>query len=156
MTDLKNKYVGKFIGPGKIVSIELSEQKTPIGSEIFSVQLRQGSSPSYDMLIPIKGLIAVVSEKATDANYMRDKRINMIMPEIINIIEEYDIPATQIVYLAQVLGGEIDNRINRAQSFHWHNDDSRYVPGYDPLNEISLLMAERVISSIPKKDGEGK
>lgn len=144
------KYIGKFIGPDKIEEVLFTEQRTPNGGVVFELRLSNGTT----VIMPEKGLVAVVSDEAKDHNHVRDARVNMMVPEIVKIIEEYDLPVTQVVHLLQSIGSAIDNRFARAMNWMWTRNDKRFVPGFSPENDATVLMAERVIGQIPHEPTE--
>lgn len=148
MEELKEKYVGKYVGPYEITDIETTDQKTPKDSVVFLLTFKGGEK----MIMPEKGLVAVVTDKNTDHTYIRDARVAAMIQELIDIVEEYDLPATQIVNLSQTFANQLASRFDRAHTWFWHKDPKKFIPGYDPLNEVSLLMAEKVISEIPKNE----
>lgn len=152
MEELKNKFVGKFIGPNKIVDIEVTDQKTKKGSNVFKVIL---GDMKETMIIPEAGLVTVITDKATDYNHIRDSRVSSIIEGIHEIVQEYDLPASQIPHLAQMIATDLSGRFDRATVILWHGDETRFVPGFDPYNEISVLMAEGIITNA-KKNESGK
>lgn len=151
MGDLKEKYVGKFIGPDKISDIEVLDLLTSAGSMVFEVTLANGVRDIY----PEKGLVAIVSDEPKDYNHIRDARVNLFVPEVIKLMEEYDLPAGQLVYVLSMIGTQYRNHLSRAMNYIWRKDDSRYTPGVDPTDDFTLLMAERVNKGIPTKENVG-
>lgn len=148
MQELKDKYVGRFIGPDKIADIEIADFKTALGSIVFSVTYESGLKELHAE----KGLAAIVSDEAKDFNHIRDARVNVMIPEMVNFIMEYDLPSVQWVYFLGQIGDQLKNRLYRAQSFLLHGADDRYIPGFDPQTEMTLLDAERVIATIPPRE----
>lgn len=144
---LDKMFVGKFYGPEKIASIEVIDMKTPSGAHIF--QITTESERKY--LVPQKAMI-VITDEMKDWNFVRDTKVQAMVPEMANVVAEYDIPHSQIVYMAAILGQHLSNHFNRAHNFLWTGDDRNYVPGYDPLNDITLLGAERINQQIPARD----
>lgn len=144
---LKAKYVGKFIGPNKIADIGIEDFTTAGGSLVFSVTHENGDKDIY----PEKGLVAVVSDEIKDYNHIRDVRVNLLVPQILEFMEEYDLPAGQLVYVLSQIGTQYRNHISRAMNQLWRGDDRRYIPGVDPSDDFTLLMAEKVNKKIPVK-----
>lgn len=147
MSPIEVKFIGKYVGPDKIVSIEVSDFTTPLGSAVFEVVFESG----LKTIFPEKALVAVSTEEAKDHTFVRDRRFTVMMPDLINLVKEYDVPGTQVNNMLQVLAQNIDNEFGRALNYFWTNDDSRFVPGYSPMNDATLLMASQVISVIPNK-----
>lgn len=151
MDELKAKYVGKFIGPNKIVDITVEDFTTKQGALIFSVTHENGDIDIY----PEKGLVAVVSNEIKDYNHIRDARVNLFVPQVLELMEEYDLPAGQLVYVLSQIGTQYRNHLSRAMNHLWRGDDRRYIPGIDPSDDFTLLMAERVNRKIPIKENVG-
>lgn len=145
MDSLQAKFVGKFFGPYEIKDVLTRNDG------VFSLVLDDGRT------IPCteKSLIAIVTEDRKDHNYIRDARFNVLVPEIVKKIEEYDIPVGDINALLQDVAREIDNHFSRATNWLWTKDDSRYVAGFNPMNDITLVMAKEVNNTITKHDAGG-
>lgn len=152
MTPIEVKFIGKYIGPDKIVGISVLEFTTPLGSAVFEVELESGQRNIY----PEKALVAISTEEVKDHNFIRDRRIALMIGPIVDILKEYDLPAAQFGYALQCVAGSINNEFDRALNYLWTKDDSRYVPGFESANDATLLMAGRVISVIPAKADEPK
>lgn len=147
MQELKDKYVGRFIGPDKISDISVTEITTPLGSAVFEVTCESGLKDLYAE----KGLAVIVSDEAKDFNHLRDARVNVMVPQMVELIMEYDLPSVQWVHLLGQVGDQLKNRLYRAQSFAVRGTDDRYIQGFDPETDMTLLDAERVIAKIPPK-----
>ncbi len=148
MSTLEEKFVGKYYGSDKIVSINIIDSKTNLGSAIFELVL---SSNGRKVVIPEKGLVAVVSDEPKDFNYLRDTRINLMVREIVDVIAEYDLPITQVGYLGAVIAAEVGGRFSRAMNYFWTGNDTLFVPGFDHENDVTLVMANNAIKNIPKE-----
>lgn len=142
MDSLQARFVGKFYGPYAITDISVRVDG------VFNVSIDDGRT------IPCteKSLIAIISDERKDHNHIRDARFSVLVPEIINKIQEYDLPVSDVNALLQDVAREIDNHFSRATNWLWTKDDKRYIPGFNPMNEITLVMANEVNSSIPKHD----
>jgi len=138
--NLHEAFVGKFVGPNKITEISAIEMRTPKGGYIFEVGYEDGTKEIY----PETGFMLVVSDEAKDFNHIRDARVQAMVPEILNTIKEYDIPYEQFTWLMSQVAAQWQNHFNRANAVLWFGDASRYVPGSDTTDRLSLLMADRV------------
>lgn len=147
MNPLEEKYVGKYYGSDKIDSIRLLEEVTPLGSAIFEIVL---SSNGRKVIIPEKGLVATVTDTAKDFNHLRDSRVNLMTKEILDIINEYDLPIPQVGYLASVVTAEVGGRFSRAMNYFWTGNDKLFVPGFDHENDVSVLMVTTSVNNIPE------
>jgi hypothetical protein len=148
MEQLNEKYVGKYYGSDKIDSIRVIEDVTPLGSAIFEIVL---SSNGRKVIIPEKGLVATVTDEQKDFNHLRDSRVNLMTKEILDLINEYDLPISQVSYLAAVVTAEVGGRFSRAMNYFWTGNDKLFVPGFDHENDVSVLMATNFVKNIPKE-----
>lgn len=145
MDALTVKYLGKFVGPDEIVGVSLSGQTTPLGAQIFEVSLKSGRI----RLMPERAMAVLVSDEVKDYNHIRDQREIALVPEIVKLVKEYDVPIQEVEHLVKMVAYELDNHFGRAANWLWTKDDSRYAPGFDAMHDVTLLMAERVIKDIP-------
>lgn len=137
---LNDKFVGKYVGPDEVVAISLIELTTASGHGVFELVYKSGNTAIY----PEKGLMAVISKEPKDLNHLRDARVNLMVPEILNVIKEYDIPLEQFTWLMQQTMMQWQNHFNRANAILWYGDDRSYVPGVDTMEMLTLLQAERI------------
>ena len=148
MQELKDKFVGKYVGPNKIKDIDVTSIKTPSGGMVFTLAYEDGRFE----LFPEKGLVAVVSDGAKDFNHLRDARVDIMVPEIMNVIKEYDIPYGQFTWLMSMVAAQWQNNFNRANAILWFGEASAYVPGSDTTDRLTLTMADQVNSREVKQD----
>lgn len=148
MDALTVKYLGKFVGPDEIVGVSVTDQTTPMGAVVFEVTLKSGRV----RLMTEKSMTILVTDEAKDFNFLRDRREYVLVPEIVKLIQEYDVPIQEVAHLVQMIAYEVDNHFGRAANWLWKKDDSQYTPGGDAMHEVTLLMAERVIRDIPKDE----
>lgn len=144
--DEKKEIVGQFIGPDKIESITQCEQTTPQGEPVFEVKLAGGKKSVYSG----KTLPYVVSEKETDFNTVQQKKFEPIIREVLEVMFEYDVKLGEFEALMQNIGRRVDSHIGRATNLLWTGDDTQYVPGFDPMYDVSFLMADAVIKDTEK------
>lgn len=153
---LAEKYVGQYLGPNKIVGIEVIEMKTPSGGSIFEVETRSVSENNVEFfekeLVPERAVAVTISEQSRDYTKTFEAKMNALVPQIVDLLEEYNVDYSQIDTMIKSIEMQADMRFNRALSFLFTKNDKNFIPGFDPRNSISLLMAERVINSIPKED----
>ncbi len=147
MDSLQAKFVGKFYGPHEIKDVSVRN------GHVLNVSLDDGQT------IPLteKAIVAIVTDERKDYNHIRKALFDVIVPEIVNVLREYDISVADINALFQEVGKEIDGRFGRATNYLWTKDDRRFVPGFSVMDSVTLLMAEEVIDNIKKHDnGEGE
>lgn len=146
--NLSEKFVGKFYGPEKVTGFEATGGATLTGDVVFEITTEQGRK----YLVPKKSLV-IISDEKKDWNYIRDTKVSLMVPELVRVVSDYDLPSSQITYMAAIFGQQLSNHLDRAHNYLWFGDDSRFVPGFDPLNDITLLMADRINATIPSREG---
>jgi len=150
--EVRETLVGKFIGPDVIADVVEIDLTVPSGLSVIEVTLESGKKTIY----PPRGLAAVASDEAKDYNYVRDSRVNLMVPEILNVVREYDIPLEQFQWLMTQVVMQYQNNFNRAKAILWFGSAGEYIPGSDTDDRLTLLMADRVnATSAPKEDVSG-
>jgi hypothetical protein len=76
-----------------------------------------------------------------------------MVPQIIAIITEWDLKAIELKAFLGTIGDSLQDAMEKASNYLWTHDTRTWVPGMSFMNERTLLEAERVLQSIPKKDG---
>lgn len=146
MLELNNKFVGKYFGPDMISSIEITPQTTPSGGVVFSVVFASGART----IVTEKTLVISISDKPGDYTKLLDTKLQAVVPEIVALLEEYDIASFEVESLVSRIKANVEMRFNRAINFLFSGDDSRFIPGWDHKTDVTMLMSEKVISQIPK------
>lgn len=138
--------IGKFVGPRKIASVEVLEQKTLAGKSVVSVKYEG----DYDEKLTLKTLILSVTDDAKDFNSLREKKFMAILPELMQILAEYDIKVYEVDALFRDAANTLTQSFNRALSFLWYGSPKNFVVGSDPVDHFTLLEAQEVIARIPE------
>jgi len=139
--------IGKFIGTDEIVSSEKAEFNTPRGGEVVRVTFKNGRK----RIFPAKTLDIIVTEQASDPTVVRDKTVRQLVLGTLALLAEYDLKDGDLETYIRELMKQVDLNFQRAASYLWFKTDSEFVAGYDSRNDLSLLMAHEVITSIPDK-----
>ena len=141
--------IGKFIGPDEIVSVTLSEHKTPEGKEIVDVTFKSGRNHIFSK----ETLDYIVTDEVSDSNSVQEKKFTPVIRKIMSILIEHDLQVGEVEMLFKQLGYNLDVIFNRATSYLFFKNEKEFVPGLDPLHYVSLLMAE---NAVPKKQEDEK
>jgi hypothetical protein len=141
--------IGKFIGPDEIVSMSVSEQKTPEGKQIIDITFKSGRSHIFSK----ETLDYIVTDEVSDANTVQAKKFTPVVRKIMSVLLEHDLQVGEIEMLFKQLGYNLDIVFNRATNYLFFKNEKEFVPGFDPLYHVSLLMADGVI---PKKKEDEK
>lgn len=138
--------IGKFIGPDEIESTAVADFTTPEGKEIIEVTFKGGRKHIFSA----ETLDYIITDEVSDHNSVQDKKLMPIVRKIMSIIAEHDINVGELEMLFKQVGMNLDKAFNQATSYLWFKDDKEFVPGFDPMHGVSLLMAERVLREIRK------
>lgn len=145
----KEKTKDQYIGPSQVLDIVEQEGESSLGSKVVKVMFHGDQHPIImtDTLFKL-----LVNEKTTDYDSIQKIKYNIIIPLVIQIMEEYGVEATDVESLLAKINNTIIDRYDRAANFLWNDDDTRWTPGMGYNTFIPLLEAEQIIKSIPKKN----
>lgn len=149
-TNTSLELIGKFIGPDEIVESSVTENVTPNGEPIVEVTFKNGKKRCYTGT----ALKYMLTDELSDYTAVSDKRLNKIAEEVVSLVREYDVTVGDIDRLMQKIAMGIEEKFNQATSLMWFGTDKEYTPGFNPMYDVSLNMAESVIKKKPH-DGEG-
>jgi hypothetical protein len=141
--------IGKYIGPDEIVSTEPSELKTPEGKGVVEVVFKSGRKHIFTE----ETLAYVVTDEVSDHNTVQEKKFTPVIRKIMSVLLEHDLNVSEIEMLFKQIGFNLDSTFNRATSYLWFKDEKEFVQGFDPMYNVSLLMAENIV---PKKEDDKK
>lgn len=144
--------IGKFIGPDEIVSSELSDFKTPSGKDVVQVVFKNGRK----RIFTVETLEYIVTDTESDYTTVQQKHLTPVIRKVLNVLAEHDIKNGDVEMFFKMLATNIDLAFGRAINFMWFKDDKEFTPGFDPQYDVSLLMAHRVITTMPDRVEEKK
>lgn len=147
MNEPKN-YIGQFIGPNKIESVEVVEATTPSGKPLVRVSYK-----THSTVMPIATMMLLATEKETDLNSLQDRKFAVLLPQVFAVIEEIDLTASETQTFLVRVAKIAEDKLDRALSFLWFKDDARWAPGYSSKNEMNFSEASAIIKTIPEKNG---
>lgn len=140
----------KYIGPNKILGITPIDLKTANDGDVVEVLFENGKK----QIFTAKTLGVVVTNEPSDHTSVSNAKLQAMVADMLKIVEDYDVSYLEISSLGTRLGTAINENMNRARSFLWFGNDSDFVAGVDSENEVSLLMAKRVIFNGVKNNGK--
>ena len=139
-------YIGKYLGPNKIIDIQDSS-----GKENFMEVTFKGGEKK---LTTKKGLESFTTDKSLDLTQFRNMRSEIIANELLLNVMEYDIKLGDLEHTMQTFADKIQDLFQRADSYLWTKDDKEWIPGREAINNRTLLEANRIITKI--KDEKSK
>ncbi len=135
---------GKFISGDTIVSAEVIDLKTPQGKDIVEVTFKNGFKRLFTQLT----LDAIVSDEVSDASSVSEKKLKPVIMKVMEVLAEHDINVGEIDMFQKQLGSNLENSFNRATNYLWFSNDKEFVPNFNPMYDVSLLMAHKIITNI--------
>ena len=149
MTDKKNEATPveaeRFIGPRKVEMAIATDYKTHAGNDVVEIRYAGG----YRELMPKSEFEFLLTDKPTDWNDLRKRKLGRITKGLLAVLAEHDVKAQDIEAIKQSLETELYNSFNRVTHYLWTKDDKSFIPGNNVVMERSLLEADIVIKSIP-------
>jgi len=156
MDALKEKYVGQYLGPNKIVDIAVLSEEVPMTLEL-KVEKHVNNKTIFEKHVLSEDAVAVyVTPESSDYTKLFEAKVDVIVPLMVAILAKYSIDFTEIDLIADKFKQQVKLHFNRATSLAFTGDDSRFIPGWDPMNDVSFAQAMFMISkAAPKDDAEG-
>lgn len=145
-------YTGKYFGAYKILGIAKEDVTTPSGNEIVKVLLEN----SLPILATIKTLDIVVTDEPSDATVVQNKKFDVMIPEIMKVIAEYDLYAFETESLVRRIIQSFSNSLDRATNYLWTKDDKAWIQNADSTMVRSLLEVDKLLKTIPSDEGKSE
>lgn len=143
-------YIGKFIGPRKITKLTLVETyKTTNGGSVFEVEYDGG----FTDFVTESALKVVASDKEQDFNYIQDQKFNAMVPQVLAIMNEYDLPAYQLDGFFSRCLNALQNSFNRALSRMWYGHEKNFADGSNATDDFTLVETDM---KLKEQDGKSK
>lgn len=142
-----------YVGPNKVFGLVKEELTTPSGGEVFRVVYENGRSEimtkkSYDLL---------ATENPTDHTELRERKFKIVIPAFITLMMEYDFKSMDCHPFLNKLMDSLQENYDRASNFLWTGDDKSWIPGFNFVENRTLIECNKVLHSIKseavKEDG---
>lgn len=148
------EYEGKFIGTLKIEMVDTLSHKTENGVTVYSVLTKGGRR----FVLTQIGLDLMVSDKSQDWTTVRSKHMVPLAAKMLGMLLDYGVSVGDMEHLFSLVGGSVDQSLNRATSILWNGDDKAFAAGSETNgNERTLVMADIILKEHDaKKDGGGE
>lgn len=128
----------KFIGPKQIES-------DIIEKNLVTVVYSDGTKEVLSKLMYDK----VVSEEACDATALREKRIQLVVVEILTVMRNWGVKLGELDYLSILLNTSIEENQKEALKQLWRP----LIPDIQQTDDVDLISVDKILRTI-KKDGK--
>lgn len=142
-----DSFVGKFVGPRKVQTVVTADMLTVGKNPVVRVTY----DGDFFEIMPLATLVLVATISETDFNELRRKKFMFMLPKLMEIVAETDIKVYEVDALFRDAANSLTQSFNRALNFVWNHDDTKFVPGVDPVNEFTFVEAQAILSSIPER-----
>lgn len=143
MSDKKEQYIGPF----KVIGITEDVAKTPAGKGVVKVIYEDRPAE----IMTKKGFDLLVKNEPVDLGTVQKEKFDILIPEIISVMAEYDIRMFELSALLTRVNETIESHFERAASFLWTGDDRNWIPGMNFLNNRTLIESDKILKSIGTK-----
>lgn len=142
----------RYLGPNKIGSVVVLDEKTIGGNDIVQVNYE---APELDSERYTKAVFEqMVTNEPKDYNWLREHRYKKLILDLTTIALENDIRYADIKYVATELANKMDAAFERATNFLWTRNDKAWIPGINSLSDRTLMEADKILREI-KSNGTG-
>lgn len=139
-----------FIGPFKVLAVEILERKTPKGADIVKVSFDTDAQPPLTM--PKATFEVMVTDVPKDFNYLRDVRYKKLLETLTAECLEVDVVYSDIAYLGKALVNKMEDAYERTANYLWTGDDKTWIPGVDYRSDRTLLECDEILKKIPPRE----
>lgn len=146
---LTNMSKTQYVGPNKILGITKEAITTPSGGEVFRVVYDNNHSE----LMTKRAFDLLVTEKATDLTDLRERKFRALIPQFITLMMEYDFKSMDCNPFLNRIMDSLQENFDRASNYLWTKDDKEWVPGFNFVEQRTLLECDKVLKAI-NEDGK--
>jgi len=140
--------IGKYIGSNEIVSTKVLDLTTPAGTQIIEVEFKKGNKRMYN----VETLKTIITDEISDESTVSQKKLMPVVQKMMELVAEHDLQYGEVDMLTKQFITNIENTFNRALSFLWFKTDKEFIPGTDPMWDVSVLHAHDVFTQIRKEN----
>ena len=138
MENTELQYIGKFVGPEEIVTVEVKD------GEILTVTTKSGDDVRTHTLTRV-GLETIITDEAKDWNYVQEARFTPLIAEFTRLCVEMGIKGGELEPLLRQAGKNITNLMDKAVYVKWHGSAVDYVPDGNPLFDFLVTEADKIV-----------
>jgi hypothetical protein len=143
----------KYLGPIKVISVNLTGRQTPSGKEIVEVVLENQPTVTYTKDV----FEEVATDTPIDFTLLRERTHQKTINDLTAILLERGIMYGDLKYVCQKLAEKVEDAYDRATNFLWTGRDKDWVPGVHNMNDRSILECEAILKKIaPEKSNDNE
>lgn len=143
----------QYIGKNKVIGITNLDSKSPKGQTMVEIIL----DGNKNMITSKKVFDIIVTDKEIDDTELRERKIQPLLEEISGVIMEYDISHGDIRHLTERMANRLLFIFDKVNNLLWTGKDANFVPGYDPMQDRTLLEANKIFNELnERKESKGK
>lgn len=130
----------KYIGPNKVKSQRVLDEKTPGGTDIYEVEYENGDKEVFSKFM----YDAVLSDKSCDLSELRDKRVFPVVGSVLAILREWGIKINELTYFSTLLDQSLTNNEKEAVKALW----KQWSPTVKSYDDADLVTVDRVLKAL--------
>lgn len=139
-----DSFIGKFLGPNKIASIEATEFKTPSETPVYKVTYEGGQQE----MLPETLIKDCSADTASDYTALFLKKFEKFAPIVLRLFTDYGLAEFEVEHAISQLKHSTSQSFNRALSRKWYGSDEQFVEGYDPRRAFTLVEADIALKGV--------
>ena len=128
--------IGKYIGSDKIKNVVVKEgDLTPRGSHVLEVTFENDTKK----LVAAPLMDYIISDEVLDPSALRDRHVQVICAEILEIFGEFDLRVSDFDHVTQVLKMSLEDQFEKAETALWKTDRKTWLDMYRVLRDNGKL-----------------
>lgn len=127
----------QYYGPQNILETAVEE-----GMTVMTLEREDGTS--YKMKVPTMVYEKVSTLDKKDWNYVQEKKFNLTIVKLIEVLKDNGITGGEVKTLAQLMVHSYFNVINRAISYQFMGEDESFIPNSDMYFDFTLDRAHEI------------
>jgi hypothetical protein len=132
------KYIGKYVGPNKIVEANEADEKTYLGNPKLKLVFEDNQA----MLLPLDAVEAAATPEKSDLTNLREARVKPVVEKLLTVLVEAELSSDDLNY---AIGPKLTESLNavfqRAQAILWGKE----------RHEITLYDVDKVLKKVNQK-----
>lgn len=133
-----------YIGSNEVFGISKEEFVTPRGSEVVRVSYKDGRTE----MMPKLAFDKLATTTVSDATNLRDRKFNIVIPQILELMAEYDFSSQDTGILFMRCIDSLEENFDRALNMKWTGNDKLWIPGAKSRERFTLLECDQILKSI--------